>query len=294
MHGEMSVGSLASALAFGVLALSGCGQKRDNSAYWETEREVVELTQKLKLAEYRLGLMPDREVVDIDAVTENARKLDLRARELRNAREALSDEINDLEARKSELAHTVLRHLRSKAHGRKFDTFSTTDGRIFENVMITGVDDGGIALRHAHGTARLRYADLSGEQCAEFGLDEKSALAAEDRERREAVAYEQRIDEELDAMRDKEERNAAMARRSEEARISRSLMARSASYKSESPLAKPASAVGSGSYYRNSYGSTYRTYRPRYRYVYYYPATPNPFYSYRSNRNIGYNGYVIP
>lgn len=282
-------------MAVVVLALTGCGEKSDQSVYWDTEREVVELTQKLKLAEYRLGLMPNREVVDAGAVMDNARKLDRRLSELRADQASLVDEIKDLEIRKSELVQTAIRNIRAKAHGRKFGTFATTDGRTFEDVMITGVDDGGIALRHAHGTARLRYSDLSLEQREEFGLEEKSALAAEDRERREAVAYEQRMDEELGAMREKEEREAAIAKRSEDARVSRSLMARNnASPKPESPLSKPATTVGSGSYYRNTYGTTYRTYRPRYRYVYYYSAGPNPYYSYRSNRSIGYNGYVIP
>ena len=282
-------------MAIIVLALTGCGEKRDQSVYWDTERVVVELTQKLKLAEYRLGLMPNRETVDAGAVMENARRLDRRLSELRADQASLVDEIKDLEIRKSELVQTSIRNIRAKAHGRKFGTFATTDGRTFENVMITGVDDGGIALRHAHGTARLRYSDLSVEQREEFGLKEKSALAAEYRERREAVAYEQRMDEELGAMREKEEREAAIAKRSEDARVSRSLMARNnVSQKPESPLSKPATTVGSGSYYRNTYGTTYRTYRPRYRYVYYYSAGSNPYYSYRSNRSIGYNGYVIP
>lgn len=281
-------------MAIVMVTLTGCGDRRDSSVYWDTEREVVELTQKLKLAEYRLGMMPKREAVDPGTVADDARKLDRRLRELRADQASLVDEIQQMEIRNGDLVQNAIRNIRAKAHGRKFGTFSTTDGRTFENVMITGVDDGGIALRHAHGTARLRYSDLSAEQREDFGLEEKSALAAEDRERREAVAYEQRMDDELKAMRDKQERDSAIAKRSEDARVSRSLMARHSTPKTESPLSKPATTFGSGSSYRSSYGATYRTYRPRYRYVYYYTPASNPYYSYRSNRSIGYNGYVIP
>jgi hypothetical protein len=209
---------------------------------------------------------------------------------LQRDRNALDAEIKGMEVRNEEFVRLAIQGLRMKALGRKFDRFSVNDGRTFENVTVTGVDDGGVAIRHEHGTARFRFAELSAGQSELFGLDERSGLAAADRERRESIAYERRIDEELDAMREKEERIAAVARRSEDARMSRPLMAVNSSRQPASPLAKPASPVGSGYSYRSSYGySGYRSYRPTYRYVYYHRSVPNPFYASRACRVGFYN-----
>lgn len=289
---------VAAAMVF--LLLPACERKLDQTACWETEREEIELTQQLKLAEYRLGMTGSGDsngVSELERVEGNLRDLNQRTAALRRDRSALDAEVNELDVRNKELVRLAVQKLRMKSVGRKFDTLVVNNGRTFENASITGVDDGGVAIRHAHGTARLRYSDLSAEQCALFGLDEGTAQAAEDRERREAIAYERRIDEELDAMREKEEQIAAVARRSEEAKVSRSLVAANTSTKETSPLAKPASQVGRGSTYRYSYGySGYRSYRPRYRYVYYYPAARNPFTDPTARRTGMYNinPYCVP
>lgn len=269
------------------LMVAACDTNRDQAADWETERETIELTQQLKLAEYRLGLTPSGNPGELERVENHQRELDQRAQALLRQRSALNAEIKMLEARNEELARLAIQNLRMKSLGRTFDTFSVNDGRTFEKVSITGVDDSGVAIRHAHGTARLRYAELSADQRASFGLEERSALAAEDQERRELLAYERRIDEEMDALREKEERIAAVAMKSEDSKIADSIMARNSSSQETRPLAQPASPFGRGC--RSSYGQyRYRTYRPTYRYVYYYPVTPNPFYAPRACRPVEY------
>lgn len=288
------------ATAMFCLILPACERKPDNSAYWETEREEIELTQQLKLAEYRLGMTGSdgcNGVAELQRVEGNLRDLNVRALALRRDRSALDSEVRELEFRNRETERLAVQNLRMKSVGRTFDTLAVNNGRTFENVSVTGVDDGGVAIRHEHGTARLRYSDLSAGQCALFGLDESSALAAEDRERRESIAYERRIDEELDAMRENEEQIAAVARKSEEADFPRALMTANTTTRETSPLAKPATRVGRGSSYRYSDGySGYRSYRPRYRYVYYYRAPRNPFYDSTAHRTgiFNVNPYCVP
>jgi hypothetical protein len=296
----MSEGKVVVAAAMIFLFLPSCERNLNDSTYWETEREEIELTQQLKLAEYRLGMTTSGDangVAELERVESNLRELNQRTAALLRDRSVLGEEVRELEVRNRETERLAVRKLRMKSVGRKFDTLVVNNGRTFENVSITGVDDGGVAIRHEHGTARLRYSDLSAEQCASFGLEERSALAAEDRERRESIAYERRIDEELDAMREKEEQIAAVARRSEETKVSRALVAANTTTKETSPLAKPASQVGRGSSYRYSDGySTYRSYRPRYRYVYYYPVVRNPFNDPTARRTGMYNvnPYYVP
>lgn len=269
------------------LTLAACDNRHDQAAHWETEREAIELSQQLKLAEYRLSQTPSGNPGELERVENKLRELDQRAQALLRQRSALSAEIKRLEARNEELARLAIQNLRTKSLGGTFDTFSVNDGRTFEKVSITGVDDSGVAIRHAHGTARLRYAELTAEQRASFGLEERSALAAEDQERRELLAYERRIDQEMDALREKEERIAAVAMKSEDSRIAASIMARNSSSQQTRPLAQPASPFGRES--RSSYGQyRYRSHRPTYRYVYYYPVTPNPFYAPRACRPVDF------
>jgi hypothetical protein len=139
-----------------------------------------------------------------------------------------------------------------------------------------------VAFRHEHGAARLRYTELSDDQRLIFGLEEEAALAAEDRERRQALAYELSIDMELEAMRDRESeaRADSIAAENNNFLASRSLMANPNHQREIRPLAQPARAFGSGSSYRRHYNySGYRFYRPAYRYVYRHPPAVNPFCS---------------
>lgn len=262
--------------------LPSCGTREGDAAFWRDEREIIELSQRLKLGEYRLGVSETAKARELDGLKIRLSKNENRLRDLRTEKSALAGEIRSLETRGKELARTALAQKRARSQGMEFETLSATDGRIFKNATITLVDDSGVAFRHEHGAARLRYAELSDEQHLIYGLEEKAALAAEDRECRQALAYELSIDMELEAMRDKEgeERADSMAARSNNFLVSRPFMATPNHQREIRPLAQPARTFGSGSSYRRHYNySGYSYYRPTYHYVYRHTPAVNPFCS---------------
>jgi hypothetical protein len=278
---------IALAFAFG----TSC-QSRKEPVAWESERECIELSQKLKLCEYKLGLIKTDEVSDFGHFEALVAESADRIRVLRKDLSALRAEVESMELRNDEFCRNAVENQRANALARKFDSLSVKDGRSFFKVSIAGVSDGGVSIRHEHGTARLRYAELTDEQRQLFGLEEDSALAAEEQERQELLAYEQEFEVEMDKVREIEERAvaSASARQAEESRISRSLLAAASASRDSRPLAQPATPVGSGSTYRRWYG--YRSYQPTYRYVYYYPTGRNAYCPARTYRSVGDNRVV--
>lgn len=277
------------------ITLVGCDGHLDETASWEIEREGIELAQRLKLAEYRLGRISPGDLAESGRWEGEVRATGEKLRTLKQIRLSLSIEIKEMAARNDELCQTAIRNQRTKSMALKFESFSVKDGRTFRNVSVTGVDDAGVAIRHEDGAARLRYADLSAEHRALFGLEEEAALAAEAREHREALAYERGIDLEMQAVRERDQLAAAVTQRNNDSRASRSLLAASPSPSRESGmLSRPATPFGTGSIYRRYGDSGYRSYQPNYRYVYYYPSTPNPFCSSHVYRSVGSNGVAYP
>jgi len=266
--------------------LASCRSSGSEAAFWENEREKIELAQRLQLAEYRLRLYEPGDFHELEHLQSLLSENEVRLRKLQSDKSALISNIGRMEARNAGQRRNALEKQQALAHGMNFDSLSVRDGRTFNNVIVTGVGDSGLVIRHEHGSARLRYADLSEGQRLFFGLEESAAHAAEDRERRETLAYELSIDLELEAMREKgrEERAESIAQGN--SRASRSLMA-SSNYQHENrPLAQPARPLGNGSSYRRSYRfPQYIHYRPAYRYVYRYPSTPNPFCKSTSSRH---------
>lgn len=264
------------------MILPCCKEQEGDAEFWRHERELVELAQQLKLGEYRLGLSDSGEKKALDDLKIMLSENEARLWNLQSEQSALADEIERLETRKKNLDQAIIDQKRSVAQGERFEFFSARNGRIFENATITLVNDSGVAFRHEHGAARLRYAELSDDQRLLFGLEEEAALAAEDRERRQALAYELSIDMELEAMlvRKSGGRADSIAARNKNFLASRSLMAHPDLQPEIRPLAQPARTFGSGlSYRRHYYYSGYRAYRPAYRYVCRYPKTVGSFCS---------------
>lgn len=140
------------------------------------------------------------------------------------------------------------------------------------------VDDSGVLIRHDNGAARLGYADLSNEQRLFFGIEESSALAAEERERKEALQYEQSIDMQMAAIKAKEKTAASRNVVEDELRAMRARVATASKPREPSLLSQPARPFGTGSIYRRRPGySSYGYYRPAYRFVQVVPSSPNPF-----------------
>jgi hypothetical protein len=255
-----------------VLGLAGCDSARHDAQFWEKERETIELTHRLKLAEYRLS--GARTSAGNSALIRNKLRGQERAKQdLLRMRTELTAQIDNLENQFGELARAEIRKRRQHSVGEKYDTLTRTDGRVFKNVTVSAVTDAGVAIRHEDGAARLGFEDLTPAQRHSFGLDEASALAARQREAREAHAYEKQIDDALQVQRGKQELAAAAQRRRDD-RASRTLMARNATQPRDSPLSMPATSVAGRSWSSRSY---YRSYRPSYRYVYSHTSARNPF-----------------
>ena len=260
------------------MVLAVCKGEDGSAEFWEGEREIIELTQRLKLGQYRLGLFESGKVEELERLKGVLTANEARLKALEADKSALTDEITRLAARNTESFRIAREAQRARSKGAKFETLATRDGRTFKNATVSAVDESGVAIRHEHGAATLRYAELSDEQRRFFGLEESAALAAEDRERREALAYEQSIAEELEAMREQEESLAAIGETFNSSRASSSSLAALSRPQTETrALAQPAKPFGSGSVYRRWYGySGYRSYRPVYRYVYRYPTARVP------------------
>ena len=271
MHSVKSLHIVALVTALAAVILPGCRERPDRLAWWEAEQERIELSQRLALAQYQQRNSPTDHTSQLRELQATTRNLAQRARDLAQSRTTLSAEIQELETQLDQLARDALKDQRLSAIGVKYETLALANGKIFHDAVVTGVDEVGVAIRHRDGLARLRCADLSPDQREFFGLDEAAALAAETRERHEALAYERLIDQGMDAVRKQEEIARATAKREEEtANLTRALLlAQATSQQRVSPLAQPSSTGWSNRW--NHY--TRDPYR-RYHTVYYYPYVP--------------------
>ncbi len=105
---------------------------------------------------------------------------------------------------------------RAAAFTKRLDRFETMKGRVYEDVRITAIDDGGISLAHSSGTARLRFDDLSPQQRRYFGMDEKAAAEIYRREWLAREAYENLVEEKMIVRREVAEKAAEERRLAEE------------------------------------------------------------------------------
>lgn len=98
---------------------------------------------------------------------------------------------------------------RAEAMGKRLEEFVTMAGRVYRDVQITKIGDGGISFSHADGAARLRFEDLSPEQRGYFGINREDAAAVYAREMMAREAYEKRVEESEKARRELAEKLAA-------------------------------------------------------------------------------------
>jgi hypothetical protein len=247
----------------------GCESRKGHAEFWMNEREKIELVHKNELASYRIAQTPYERFEELERLTELLSENESALRKLRGKHASLTLEITRIETEIDALVQTAAQQQRARAQGMKFASLESRNGRVFEQVLVTGVDDAGVSIRHQNGSTRLRYADLTDEQRLFFVMDEASALAAEDAERRNSLAYELRIEKELGVIRLDQERRAVERKREESGRIASRVMASSMARKETSPLSRPATPFGRGSSYRRSpYYSVSRYYYPGQTYVY--------------------------
>ena len=268
---KISVISMSIASAMLALLLSGCEKSDNQSRWWQGEQERVELGHDLALKEYRLQQSGYENMAELEKlrISNDGAKGELR--DLRQVQAGLILEV-ELTLRKLEAFRgEVIGNQRKTAMGKKFNRLDVADGRNFRDVTVASIDDAGVTIRHADGSARLRYAGLDDGQRVIFGLEESSSLAARQVEARESLAYERLIDSRMAVIQDKQSRDSATAKREEHyAQWKRSLIAASTSSSDYvRPLAQPAKAVSSrySNYGNFSYYSGHAT-RPTYYYVY--------------------------
>ena len=252
------------------LSLASCGKQQDQSAWWGGEHERMELTHQLELQNFRCDQLHTGDVTELESVRAESQAVSDRVGSLRRTRDELGDMVNTQQARLPEFKQSTLSSLRQQAMHQTFETLCLASGRKFEKVSISMIDDSGVTIRHADGSARLVFSDLDAEQQRFFGLDGDLAPAALENETREAVAYERWIKERMESARLTQ---AAVAvenhRRDSEAQARLSVSPAPQIIASNvGPLSQPAKSIGSRHYsrYRSSYS---RTYYPTYGAVYY-------------------------
>jgi hypothetical protein len=262
------------AIAAAALFVAGCDRPRTDSAWWSDENERISLSHQLELKRFRFEQVAASDFPELEKLRASTHKAASDLTELRKRRTLLAGTVTSMEADRDTYRRSLIAGQRQRAMRRTFDEFALNSGRVFKGVSISAIDDAGVTIRHTDGSARLRFADLDAGQRLLFGLEEDLAMVAEKQEREDAVAYERWIDTQMAEIRVKEEQLASVARREksneERARRTSAAAARNLVAANTSPLAQPARTFSSRSW--GGY-STYRAYRPTYRYVYYTPSS---------------------
>ncbi len=250
------------------LAGVGCGRKAVDAAWWEGEQERIDLVQQLALKEFRLSKRRDSGVLELEMLRLKSTGMAGSLASLTGQRDRLEQEIESLDARLMALRDDLLQERRQQALNRTFERLDANNGHSYQQVSVVAVDDAGVSIRHADGSARLRFGDLNEEHRQLFGLDQESALAAEEVEAADAAAYDRWIAQRLLVIHEEKESrellDEAAARKVRENKV---YAAREPVVASVSPLARPNRDLT----YRPS---RYRVYRSRYRPTYHYNYQP--------------------
>jgi hypothetical protein len=276
---------LVSLPVLALAALPSCKRNTDarmDPQWWKLEADRVELVQEIKLQKLRLG--EEDKVREYAALKSRVAKNDAALAELRGSAATLRSEVANLAAAASAERDNWIASVRASAVGKNFETFSGSGGRTYEDVTITRVTDVGIEFRHSQGSARLSATDLSPELHDDFGLDSSAALAALEREKAAARAYESFIEERMVVVNADREKKQLAAAELETERITATAKARSEAYsarlaakESSNPLRASARAVGSrGSTWYSGYSYRYSRY-PRTYYYYNGGSSCSPY-----------------
>lgn len=276
-------GLFAAAVAAIAQLSVGCRTNQSQSEWWQGEQERIGLSQQLELCRFRLELRPSGNLKELNRLSELAQANASLLSSLQRQRHFLTEEVGSLERNRADFKLSTIRERRHEAIGKVFETFQSASGRKFLNASVKAIDDAGVTIRHADGSARLRFADLDAGQQVFFGLDAGRAFAAEENESVAFIAYEREQDRQMAAIRlqEREDNLAAQRNELEIERKAVQLAARFVAASMAVPLARHARLVGRGSrdyfgyYPRYRYRSNYSTYR----HVHYYSAP-----SYRSVR----------
>lgn len=262
--------SSATVIVAALLAV-GCGRNQELAGWWQGEQQRIELSQQLELKKYRFEQAHSRDFKQLEKLRHSTTEAAASLKSLRQQRLALGDQIESLEGQWAGFREATIRDQRQSAMRKTFATFTSASGRTFVEVSVVSIDDSGVTIRHVDGSARLRFADLTSEQRVFFGLEADLALAAEEKETRDAADYERWVEARMVVIDEKKLKDAESARREdlENRRLRSQAAAQLAANSSVRPLARPATSVGNRSWSYSSAYSNYRVRRSAYRYVYY-------------------------
>lgn len=257
-----------------------CKKKQDDSVWWSQEQEKAKLTAQLDLLHFRQNQSTAPHENERRIMDEEIKRLETRRQILLEKHASLMTEVADLKYKLSSIPSIEeLNKNRANSVGKRIKTLSLANGRTFQNVTVVRIEDGGVSIRHDHGAATLRFADLSPNQQIEFGMERDSALEAEKNDLSRQTAYERWISNEMQAMELRNNKVALMEQleKNRNANFSSSLYRRTDGSGYSTPLSRPPTPVGTRScwphYWRNSF--YYRRYGTRS--TYYYPYS-NYFY----------------
>lgn len=257
------------------LLVIGCGESKPDSAWWQGENERIGLEHDLQLKQFRFEQAYSEDFNKLQVLNKSNDAATASLALLRSQKEELTTAVASLEGNWEEFRRTAILQQRQRAKSQTFDELNLVSGKNFRTVSVSSIDDGGVTIRHEYGSAKLRYADLTADQRLLFGIEEDLAVAAEGREKKDALAYERWVENRLVAIREEKQKDANAEERKEIAAERRRLLASAAATRdlvaaNTSPLAKPARNVssstryGSTRYYSYYYGS-YRRCTPVYR-----------------------------
>ena len=250
------------ALLLAVIILPACSGEKNDATWWHNEKQIIELRSKIELANYKLQALTGDEPQIVD--TQSPLDLIKEIGALTNEQSRLTGQIAEMQNGWDEFRADVLAQRRAKVIGTTFDTFETAEGREYQDVTISNIDDGGVSFRHKVGTARLRFDDLDQSRREFFGLDGELAVLAHEIEEKERAEYNQWIARGMVAVRAEEAKQAEL-RKEEEQRIA-SARALAASNRTSTPSALTASFGDLGD--TRSIYSSYNRYGSGYRYRY--------------------------
>ncbi len=265
------------AFAFGLAGATallsvGCDNPENKAAWWQGEQQRIELSQNLALKTLRIEKATNNGLAEFERMRAAAADTNAKLIALRDQSASLREEVANLENDLPAFRETVLRDLRLKAVGEKFAAIQTPTGKSYKDVSVVSVSDIGVAIRHADGSARLAFDDLSAEQRAHFGIDTERAMAARKQEERAVANYERWLDTRLASMAAEKRQDTVLASaKASEARAERALAsARVLASSANRSLAQPSRGFGrSSSYYsyrpyRRYYSGGYYNYRTYY------------------------------
>jgi len=172
-------------------------ESAESAAWWEVEALRVELKGRVDLANFKLAAAGEvRGPAELAKVVSANEEREARIASLKVKREELTTGLRQGKENLVKFADDRLRELKERAIGKEWTELATA-GRTYQDVKVMSVTDAGVTIRHRDGSARLRFHDLTDNQRMEFGLDETTALAAVQEERKKAAAYEQYLEDEL-------------------------------------------------------------------------------------------------